>query len=164
MFCPKCRAEFIDTVAVCANCEVDLVDTIPDDDIFVSPETMAKALQGADLEAIIVGNHVALQEAQHNLAAQQIASVIAGEADDEIEPGMHARFFLMVRASELDAIRRHVQNQWAKGLKSEGLMLKQDDEAPATEGGCPACGTAIPDDAAECPECGLFLGNPDSAE
>ncbi|MEE8409109.1 MAG: hypothetical protein V3T05_05860 [Myxococcota bacterium] len=164
MFCPKCRDEYVDTVAVCAHCEVDLVDAIPDDDVFASPESMSKALQGKDLEALFVGNHVALQDAQRNLAEQQFASVIAGEAADEIEPGMHARFFLMVRASELDAIRRYVQGQWDEGLVSEGLMLKQNTDVAAVEGGCPACGTEMPGDAAECPECGLFLGNPDAVE
>jgi hypothetical protein len=123
---------------------------------------MASALKGKELEAVSVGNYVSLRETQRLLAADRIPSVIAGEAQEEIDPGMHARLFLMVETERMGDVRQFFQKRLETGLEVEGLMLKE--EGPLPEGACPACGTVVPADSAECPECGLFLGNPDPAE
>ena len=164
MFCPQCRAEFLEGVTFCASCQVDLVDSIPDEDIFASPESMARALAGKELEAVVVGNHVALRETQTNLAEIQIASVIAGEAG-EVDAGLHNRFFLMVEASRLEEARAFFRKRWEDGLDVEGAMIaKEADPTTTAAGFCPACNSPIPDDSEECPECGLFLGNPSADE
>jgi hypothetical protein len=158
MFCPQCHAEFVEGVSRCANCEVDLVDEIPRGDIFESPETMAKALEGEELQAMFVGAYSSLREAQQRLADVRIPSVIAGEAEGlEVEAGLHARFFLMVPQARLEDVREYIDRQWKQGLEIEGVMVNPDAEMPET-GTCPACQTAVPDDVAECPECGLALG------
>ena len=122
---------------------------------------MAAALAGKPLEAIVVGSHVALREAQQLLADRHILSVIAGEAEEEQQTGLHARFFLMVEAERLDDARALFRDRWRRGLQIEGLMLKEEAGA---EGVCPACGAAVSDDANECGECGLFLGDPDAVQ
>ncbi|MBI5509173.1 MAG: hypothetical protein HY903_10505 [Deltaproteobacteria bacterium] len=160
MFCPKCRAEFVAGVLRCGNCEVPLLADLPPEDDFASPESMARLLKDRELEAVVVGNYVALSEQQRLLAKERIPSVIAGEAATEIEAGLHARLFLMVEAERLGEIRAFFEKRWARGLAAEGIMLAKD--LAAHEGTCPACGAAMPADVAECPECGLFLGDPDA--
>ena len=162
MYCPECSAEYVEGVAQCAHCGVSLVRELPEGEIFSSPERMAESLRGKEVEAIIVGTYVGLREMQRLLAAERIATVIAGEAQDEIEPGMHARLFLMVEVGQIEATRAFFKRRWEAGLEIEGLMLKSEDAL--REGACPACGTTVPPDVAECPECGLFLGNPDAAD
>ena len=160
MYCPVCRSEFLEGVIHCANCEVDLVGSIPDEDILASPEAMARALKGKELHAVMVGNHVALREAQRVLSNDGIPSVISGEAENtEVDPGMHARFFLMVEAQRLGDTARSFHHRAQQGLELEGLMVGEGAEPQLlADDRCPACGTPIADNANECPECGLFLG------
>ncbi len=162
MFCPSCSAEFMEGVKRCANCDVELVATLPAGDLFTSPERMAAALKDKELEAIVVGSQVAVREAQRQLAGRRIPSVIAGEAQDEGQTAVHARFFLMVENERLEAARTFFREQWQRGLAGEGLMLK--DNLSAGEGKCPACEAVLPETASECPECGLFLGDPDAVK
>jgi hypothetical protein len=162
MYCPKCRAEYVAGFTRCAHCELALVAELPEADIYSSPESMATALKGKELEALLVGKYVDLREMQRLLADERVASAIAGEAGEELEPGMHSRFFLMIAAEDIDKARVFFQSRWDRGLQVEGLMFKQS--GPSIEGACPACGGTVPADAAECPECGLFLGNPDASE
>jgi hypothetical protein len=162
MYCPQCRSEFVDGVTFCQNCEVDLVDAIPDEDHLSSPEAMARALADKQLQAVMVGNHVALQETQRGMADAGIASVIAPEAEGEAPAaGMHARFFLMVEETAVPAAASYFRSRWQQGLKTEGVMLEPADGEGTDEldaSSCPACGADIPEDASECPDCGLTLG------
>ncbi len=164
MFCPQCRAEFLEGVTRCQSCQVDLVDSIPDEDIFASTEAMARALAGRELEAVVVGHHVALRETQKALTDARIPSVIAGEAG-EVEAGLHNRFFLMVEAARLEEARAFFHRRWSQGLEDEGVMIATAaDPATTATGVCPACQSPVPDESQECPECGLFLGSSASDE
>ena len=169
MYCPKCRSEFRPDVAHCANCEVDLVENLPETDPFETAEGMAELIQDREVQALFVGNHVALLEVQKILAKERIPSVIAGEAAEELEAAMHARFYLMIAEEQLEAAKAVVASRWEAGLEQEGLMLKDAsavkaevaEGSDAVEGGdapCPACGHVVPATVGECPECGLFVG------
>lgn len=155
MYCPQCRSEFQPQFTWCATCEMALVDSLPAEDVFASPESMAESLKDSTLAEVLVGNVAALKNAQRQLADAHIASVIAGE-EGAVGPGVHARFYLMVDEGELASAQEHFRRSWHEGVDREGLELSDSDDAAADA--CPACGHAVPADAAECPECGLFVG------
>jgi hypothetical protein len=159
MYCPSCRSEYRAGFSRCAHCDVDLVAELPPEDEFGSTEAMARLLADKEVQALLVGNHVDLGEAQRFLARARIPSVMAGEASEEIDAPVHQRFFLMVAADDLERARDLVHARWREGAIAQGMLLS--DEAPAA-GVCPACGAAVSLSAQECPDCGLFVG--DAAE
>lgn len=168
MYCPKCRSEFRDGIAYCANCDVDLVEETPDEDPFSSPDKMAALLADADLEAVAVGQYVNLKEHQANLAKERIPTIIAPEEGEEIQPGLHARLYLLAAADDTDRVREYYRARFERGIETEGLMLDRGEPKVSPEDleasilPCPACGEPVPPTAAECPECGLFVGDPEA--
>ncbi|MEZ4271021.1 MAG: hypothetical protein R3C68_06185 [Myxococcota bacterium] len=166
MYCPTCRAEYREGFTTCATCEVDLVLVMPDADPFSSPEKMAEVLADQEVVALMVGNHVNLQEAQRVLAEARIASMIAGEDAEELETAVHARFYLMIAQAEVATAQKVFSQRWEEGLEREGVMLTdklQEDAEIESESGdddlpCPACGTPVLENESECSECGLFVG------
>jgi hypothetical protein len=155
MFCPSCRSEFRAGVTHCQSCDVDLIAELGAADTVAGEDRMAKALADKDLEQLVIGNHVALREVQRYLSAERIPSIIGGEQDED-EPAVAARFYLLVATTDLDNARQKLEARWKKGLAKEGLELAA--VTAAGEGACPACNTQVPDGANECPDCGLFLG------
>ncbi|MBN1962406.1 MAG: hypothetical protein JW841_15845 [Deltaproteobacteria bacterium] len=157
MYCPRCRAEYREGFTHCANCEVELVNELPAEDTFASAETMAKALADKELQALLVGNHMDLTEAQRFLAQKRVASTLAGEADENNElPAVAQRFFLMVAVEDLESARDAINTRWREGAIAQGMLLSDED---AQVGTCPACKATVPANATECPDCGLFLGD-----
>jgi len=157
MFCPKCRSEFVAAVTWCQSCEVGLVEELPAVDAFGSAEGMAALLAERELAVLMTGSHVELQKVQRLFAEQRIATVIAGDPEQEpSEAAMHPRFFLMVAEDEAARAMAAFRTDWKEGMAVEGLgdaaVLPESIET------CPACGVAVPAHVAECPECGLFLG------
>jgi len=161
MYCPQCRSEYRAGFTTCATCKVDLVAELPPADAFESPDAMAKVLQGKETQAILVGSHVDLSEAQTFLATKRVASVLAGEAAEGEETPIAHRFFLMVAADELERARDAIHAQWREGAIAQGLLLR---EGPVSADACPACGAAVSADVSECPDCGLFLGDTEAKE
>ena len=161
MYCPSCRGEFRAGITRCANCEVDLVAEAPDLDPYASPESMAALLAEAELRPVLLGTYEPARQAQGLLAGARIASVVAPEEDDDMQPGLHARFVLLVAEEDVGRARGFFEARFAAGVANEGLQLKDPESQEVDAEGalpCPACDTPVPADQAECPECGLFVG------
>jgi len=165
MYCPECRSEFREGVTHCQNCQVDLIAEAPDQDPFSSPERMAQMLADKDLQAVIVGPYTSMRETQKLLSEVQIASIIAPEEGQELQPGLHERLYLMIASDDLDRVRTFFDQRWEAGMQTEGLMLKKpgstadaEEDTGSDAAPCPACSTPVPAVAEECPECGLFVG------
>ena len=163
MFCPKCRGEYREGVTRCAICDVDLIAVVPPADPFESPEKMAEVLKDKDLEALMVGNVAGLKHAQSDLAKRHIASVIAPEGDEELQPGLHARLFLLVAQTDLEAARQYIEDKWAAGIEKEGVMFHSPVSATNDATRCPGCGEPVPASVSTCPSCELFLGDSEAS-
>ena len=155
MHCPSCRSEFTIGIDYCKNCEVPLLDSLPDDSLFGSPEAMAKSLEGQKLQPILVDNHLELRKVQNALARQKIPTLIADDSDMEAPVGVATRFYLMVSEYDFQQARNFLDESWSNGLQREGVV--KDVSLENTEV-CPACSAFVSCDVEECPECGLFLG------
>ena len=91
MYCPSCRSEFRAGIDFCRNCEIALVDSLPENSVFESSEAMAKSLEDKQLQPILVANHVELGKVQGVLAQQNIATLIADDRDMDAPLGVEAR-------------------------------------------------------------------------
>ena len=155
MFCPECRCEFQPQVKRCENCQVDLVESLREDQLS-SPESMEKMLADQELQAVMVGSHTALTQAQQRLVHYRIPSVIAAEFPEETAAGVFARYFLMVQKERIDDVKASLAHEWAKTLEREGLeWVNVEEQKPEI---CPACGAKLTTEVEECAECGLVLG------
>ena len=152
MFCPTCRSEFRVGIVWCANCEVDLVESIPEEDPFKDVDSMAKHLEGAVLVQLIAGDQTALREVQATLASNQVATIFGQDESPSARPG---RFALLTSEEDAPRAREFLTERWQQSVNEEGLG--NSDELNADE--CPACGAALSETAEECAECGLFVGS-----
>lgn len=154
VFCPECRAEYLWSATLCAECEVALVPASELDGS--ASEELPPVSELVCIRAAAVGWCRALSE--HLVEAGISHRIEVAESDDEDgsvrRPGANLPYGVYVRpedvgaASEVDA----------------AFMRRQIPDMPEAEGGeagaddtCPACGEATGPGVQECPECGLAL-------
>lgn len=154
MFCPQCRSEYREGFTWCAPCDVALVDELPDEGVFATPESMAAALADKEVQPLLVGTLQPLREAMEKLRQARILCALAAE-QDEVGPGMQRRLYLMVADEDFTRAREELGRDWESSLVREGLS---EHALTGDDGDCPACGAALPEEQAECPDCGLVLG------
>ena len=70
MYCPECRAEFRDEIAICPDCEIALVAELPDM-VDLSPQDLVSVLETADVAVLPVVKSV--------LSAANIPFVVQGD-------------------------------------------------------------------------------------
>ena len=73
-----------------------------------------------------------------------------------------AHYGLYVLPDDLDAAKEIDRAHWLKGAPEHASSYRYT--AQELKGACPACETALPEGAAECPECGLTVGATETAE
>lgn len=148
--CPSCRVEYLHTAETCSDCGVDLVLQGE------APEAPAGELPPAEELVMIRAETATWIE---GLGRRLEAAEIPFRIEVVPQPASRARgqaFALFVlpedeeRARQIDA--KHLRTQLPD------LPDAEEGAVPGTGDGeeaCPACGTGLPTDASECPECGL---------
>lgn len=148
-YCPDCGEEYVHHAAQCADCGVALVLEPP------SVGGPVGALPERDrLVAVRSGETSWVRGLAEELSAAGIPSRVERGESEPSRRGHGPRLTLYVRpedaprAAEIDATYARTQ---VPDLPEEASSGWAETE------GCPACGTALADDAAECPECGLVI-------
>jgi hypothetical protein len=144
--CVECGEEYRPEIAACADCGGQLEDRHEDGDRTVLPSARPAAGEP--------GPDAAFTE---TISEAKAATDLEPEADLLIEAGIQVRvrpvpeggYRLLVTAADLE-----------HALAVLGLLAPEGDaSAEETNRSCPACAVAVPPGAAECPECGLALGD-----
>ena len=152
LFCPQCESEFVPSATRCAECDVALV---PESELGAAPvDEMPPIEELVCVRAASLGWAQGLSE---RLAAAGISHRIEVAHDDEEDgsvrrPGANLPYGVYVLpvdatgAAEVDAAFTEYQ---IPDMPTEGGDVSDD--------ACPACGTQITPETAECPECGIVL-------
>ena len=150
-FCPECQAEYREGFTRCAECDLDLVEKLPDA-FDTSDENIRRALEGKELVPITRGSLDVVKEARDLLAERSVASLVIEFDKQPLAPGVPKRVQLVVAESDLEQATQVLREKHQALLDQDGLSLEVSDDA-----NCPACGNPVPEEAEECPECGLFF-------
>jgi hypothetical protein len=156
-FCPTCRSEYVLTVERCPHCDVALVAELTKDSLEERRDQLASAVRDGTALVVSQGSFDAASELADSLLVWKIAAQVAKppgtECDDEQGPCTHYK--VMILEEDEPAAATALHNQYRDLVAREGTGAQLAD-APADA--CPACGTAVPENATECPDCGLAFG------
>ena len=161
-FCPECRSEYVDSMAMCPVCNVPLQQELPADVRQMSSDELREALSGKELFTLRRGNFDHIRELHLLLLENQIANLIAEYSPDDGPAGHYTQMYDILVAEDVaqDAVAL-MEHQWLAShpetaeAEKNALGLVQEEAGQII---CPACESTLPANAEECPECGLYLG------
>ena len=166
-YCPECRSEYRAGFERCATCDdVSLVDELPEivkltkeDDtraVGITPEddvSRKVEVEGRIIDLARAFSFNETNEFQRILQSAGFAS-IAREIEGVAFPGGQVRYEVHVRVVNHEEAEIFLREQWEQAVSQEGGAV---DAISADK--CPACGSDVPADVEECPDCGLFVGS-----
>lgn len=148
--CVDCGEEYRPGIAICADCGGELEDRHGD------------AAAGAATEAPAGGGDDAPDsDFTETVLHAEKATDLRNEADRLLAAGIPFRLRSAPRAGYVILVTP------ADGDRALGLLGLLADRSGEHDGGprtCPACETRVEAGAAECPECGLTIGDEDEEE
>ena len=154
--CVECGEEYRPEITACADCGGRLEDRHDDGDRTVLPaaEPPESGPENDDAEFTETIFHA------------EKATDLTGEADRLVEAGIAFRlrpapgagYRLLVTVPDRDHALA------ALGLLADASARGADDTDAGASRSCPACDTALPAGAVECPECGLAAGDDPGGE
>jgi hypothetical protein len=149
-YCPECGEEYVHNALHCADCGVELVlePLAPEPDEDLPPVSQLVPVRSSDVRWLAGLAERLVQEgvpSRLDLAGEEAG----GQARAEQARGtLYVRPQDAERAHELDAEFARVQ---IPDLPEGATAHWVESEA------CPACQTALPQEAGECPGCGLVI-------
>ena len=148
--CPRCDAEFYAHVNVCDRCNVRLV--APN-----QAQTAAQALvdDGSELVCVVDGPRDRVVEVSELLKKAGFAAQHLKVPDEKGSCTSSSGYGVYVPRTQAQAALRKVEETW-NNLHPE--MVEAQERM--NSGLCPACAAVLISGRPECPDCGLFLGDP----
>lgn len=169
MYCPRCQAEYRPGFSVCAHCQVDLVDTLPESDE-IQPDELESTrpvgratsseiarpieVEGRVLDLLRIFPLPVATEIRDFLTERGFPVVLVPIQGVDF-PDQQARLEVRVREKDHEAAEAALREAWSSQVEAEGIL---DDAQPLDAEHCPACGAEVAADVEECPDCGLFIG------
>lgn len=158
-WCPKCMSEYRQTVELCPECQVALVEQLPDaveeidDDALLESEEELVVVLRADLATCL--------DLRADFKTQRIPCALVREAADPAAVREHRpqHVDVLVRARDVEEVGRILHERWQGLLEREGLATAPGEAGAEEELRCPACGHKLSPEMQECPDCGLGLGS-----
>lgn len=167
MFCPSCHSEYREGFTKCANCDVELVATLEVEAI--TPDRLEETVQVGLIPEGEEGQPVEIAGVTYDLLrvfpleiATSLRDLLTNDGwgvllvpIDADFPDQRPHFEVRVLESHGEAAQKHLESWWKEQQAKQSEAAR--GQAASVEQ-CPACGADVPLDAAECPECGLFVG------
>jgi predicted amidophosphoribosyltransferase len=148
--CPECEEEYRPEIATCADCGAELVDRALDEQGRQIAEPAQASGEQVTLVGLYSGPAAALRPLAETLAAAGVAQrfvPIPGQS------GLTLAVAQEDGARALEALAAFHGRGTELGISELAATFVAGAEEH--EHACPACGAAVPADAAECPDCGL---------
>jgi len=134
-FCPKCRSEYVDTVKVCAECGVALVDVLPPHSIDPNVEL------------------VTVYRAQGEVDAQLMRSLLEANQVDCMLSGESVRLTHGITVDGLAEVKILVRSEDAERARD---VISSSDYSLE----CPHCNEFNPAGVSRCRHCGRPVDTP----
>ena len=166
-FCPICHAEFREGITVCADCDIELVDSLEKVRPKMDEESMAAYLGEKELVVIASAGLERLKPLKNLLCENAIANIIVKQSASCIGGGCAPTLELAVAVEDIERAYTAIHSEFkdlVATVSSDERDLVRVDRSIDLDGGemkCPACDCAIPAGGDECPECGLYIGVPE---
>jgi len=124
------------------------------DELDLSEGSIREKLAGKELVIITRGTLDVVKETRDFLSSRNIAALIVDDQETPKTRGMPQRVALAVSSEDLEVVAGLLGDQFKQMIQSEGVSGTKKMEYER----CPACNSLVPENAEECPECGLFIG------
>lgn len=161
LVCPRCRSEYVQGIARCASCEVDLVPPSSLDET-AETDNPRELLKEAEKAFLAARNLDGARELEGELLEAGILCYVhAAQTEGALMSAGSIQYSVAFAQEDIPAVKELLEGKTRGLLEQQGLaaLATQAVDLEAEEVTCPACGHTGPlDDEGACGDCGLVLG------
>lgn len=169
-YCPECRCEYRPEIKVCSSCQTDLVENLEMARPIMDDDHIIAYLQEHEIMPVAESTVDRLKPLRDVFLANGLPCLmIREECSSSCSSGCKGgpKLQLVVAAKDSELAHTLMTKEFLKLVTTE-----TDDSGEAERLGrvvdvmgagnlCPACDAPLPQGAAECPDCGLYVGVPE---